>query len=209
MVGRPRRVLIALVAMLLLASTTQMALARSLSLSSSTFRVTWTPLQFSETEEITRCNITLEGSFHSSTFAKTSGALIGYITSATVGSCPAGSARFSQETLPWHVRYGAFTGTLPNVTGVALDFVGFFHLIVGPGGFQRCEYVFTAEEPGRIIANVGAGGAITSARMDETRGHTLINERLTFVRCPRTLRPRGTGAMTVLNSTTSITVRLI
>ena len=96
------------------------ASANRLSLSNRNFRVTWTSLRFSNTANanVVLCPTTLEGSFHSATIVKTVGALIGYVTRASLvnSSCIGGHATIRTETLPWHIRYRGYSGTLPNIT---------------------------------------------------------------------------------------------
>ncbi len=86
--------------------------------SKAKFKDTWSSLELRWGTGTVRCPVRVEGSFHSSTFAKVSGALIGYIYRATrTGNCTGGRATIDQESLPWHVAYGGFAGTLPNITG--------------------------------------------------------------------------------------------
>lgn len=95
------------------------ASANHLSLTERTFKETYSPIRVIPTFGIEfTCNVTLEGSYHSNTIAKTERALIGYIRGATVGACETGRMRANTETLPWHVRYMAFSGALPNITAV-------------------------------------------------------------------------------------------
>src|SRR5215212_591052 len=129
--------LTALVAALALVSAFSTASARNLSVSNQSFRIAWTPLTFTEGGLFNvRCNVTLEGSFHYRTIVKSLRALLGFITRATVErpSCrtnlgtAASAATWNgietilgaatPNTLPWHVTYEGFTGTLPNITGV-------------------------------------------------------------------------------------------
>lgn len=125
-------VLAALTAAAALASAVSSASAAHLSVSNQGFRASWTPLTFSEPFGFftVRCNITMEGSFHSGTIAKTTGSLIGYITEANVARpCTGGEAWVWNGTesflrtgnsLPWHMRYNGFTGTLPAIASVKL-----------------------------------------------------------------------------------------
>ncbi|MGN6188599.1 MAG: hypothetical protein ACTHOE_06850 [Conexibacter sp.] len=102
------------------------ASARNLSINRSNITAVWREMTFTASGLSIRCPVTLSGSIHSSTIAKVAGSLIGYINSATVGtaSCSGGSARANTETLPWHVRYRSFSGTLPNITSINTDIVG-------------------------------------------------------------------------------------
>lgn len=108
----------ALVATASLASAIADASASRLSVTSELFRVTYSEMSFTTEEgsSSTRCPVTLEGSFHSKTMTKTSALLVGYITRASAGTCTSGSITWLGETLPWHVRYESFRGTLPAIT---------------------------------------------------------------------------------------------
>jgi len=210
--GKSRFVLAALTlaSVSLLALSVGTATAGRLSVSSQTFRVAWSRFEFIESEEpATVCPVTLEGSLHARTFAKVARALVGYITRASVGTCSAGEARVLTETLPWHLRYSSFTGTLPNITRVRLELVGFEHLISSVFGFHRCLYIFPRESPGGLILNLGVGGVVQSAAIDELREHLLLKEELSLIFCRALLGVRGTGTMTALNSSARITMTLI
>src|SRR5438270_3751470 len=102
-------------ATVLLGALVGTASAARLSNSSTTFRATWTSAEFSGGFGTPRCSLTLEGSLHSATIVKTRGSLVGYITRASVGPCVNGSATVLTATLPWHVQYDSFTGTLPSI----------------------------------------------------------------------------------------------
>jgi hypothetical protein len=68
------------------------------------------------------CEVTLRFSLHRS-IAKVEGALAGFVTEIRVNTagCNGGRARALTETLPWHIRYISFRGTLPNeVRGITL-----------------------------------------------------------------------------------------
>ncbi|HEX7290289.1 MAG TPA: hypothetical protein VF250_04090 [Conexibacter sp.] len=120
--------LAAIVAALTLAFGVQAASARTFNWSNQQFRITWRELKFFDqgfAEFVALCPVTMEGSFHSRTIAKVVESLIGYITRAAVSEAlcrdPAGGAaeaRFLPETLPWHIRYAGFQGTLPNITRI-------------------------------------------------------------------------------------------
>src|SRR5438270_9952949 len=106
-------------------ATVMMALAVSsasaahLSTGNQNFRTVYTSLNFAEPSGFfgtISCRVTMEGSFHSATIAKVIGSLIGYVTRATAATCTGGGATINQPSLPWHVRYGGFTGTLPSIT---------------------------------------------------------------------------------------------
>lgn len=97
------------------------ASANRLSVSSQNFRMVWRSLVFKNTINagVVLCPITLEGSFHSATISKTVGALIGYVKRASVRGeeppCIGGTMSVLAASLPWHITYFAFTGTLPTI----------------------------------------------------------------------------------------------
>jgi hypothetical protein len=108
-------------AALVLAAVVSTASANRLSTSSQPVRATWSQVSFEFGPGIgtIRCAVTLEGSFHGRTFAKAREALVGYITRALIQTpCSNAELHFLGETLPWHLRYEAFTGTLPRMTSV-------------------------------------------------------------------------------------------
>jgi len=104
-------------ATVLLGTLVSTATAGHLEASALTTRATFRRVDFIGGFGTTECEITLEGSLHERTITKERELLIGYITNARVATrCIKGSATILQESLPWHVRYESFTGTLPNIT---------------------------------------------------------------------------------------------
>jgi hypothetical protein len=198
--------LVALTAALLLGSAVSSASARSLSTSSQTLRVTWTNLEF--TNEFgfgfVRCAVTFEGSFHSRTIAKVVNSLIGAITRADFRACTGGEVIPRTETLPWHLQYGGFSGTLPNITALTLAISRMRLRKVISG----CDADFgSGTDQVRHTAAIGAGGVVNSL--------TPSNDRLTNIRtnsgfCPTRLGFRNTStSLTALNSASRITLTLI
>jgi hypothetical protein len=114
--------LAAVVATALMALAVGSAAARQLEVNEERYRITWRTLEFKEGVFgiAVRCPVTLEGSFHSRTITKNLGSLIGYVTRAIVkeNSCQNGRGIPATETLPWHVTYEGFTGTLPEITNL-------------------------------------------------------------------------------------------
>jgi hypothetical protein len=116
---RSKLLLAALTSALLLAMAVGSASAARLGSNETAFRIVYAPLSFVPSFGSTaRCPVTLAGSFHSRTITKEAGSLIGYVNSVTVGTCEAGRARANTETLPWHIRYVSFTGSLPNIATI-------------------------------------------------------------------------------------------
>src|SRR5215207_9545753 len=102
MSAQNRCLTVALVAAVCLGITVQGASANQLSISSSTYRLTWSTLELASAVGTIRCPVTIEGSFHSRTVWKVSGSLVGYVTRTALGACTGGTARVLTETLPWH-----------------------------------------------------------------------------------------------------------
>ncbi|MGB2709974.1 MAG: hypothetical protein WBC33_00535, partial [Conexibacter sp.] len=87
--------------------------------------VTWTT---SPDSRIFTGLVTLRGSLHR-TIAKTTGSLAGLITDCRTALGEVGLIFIRIEgrcelTLPWHVRYVGFTGTLPNIRESIMTLVG-------------------------------------------------------------------------------------
>jgi hypothetical protein len=72
-----------------------------------------------------QCEVTLSGSYHSSTIAKVTGSLVGHATNVNVDTagCTGGNVQVLSGTLPWHYTYQGFRGVLPRIEG------GMFHVI--------------------------------------------------------------------------------
>ncbi len=186
------------------------ASANNLSTSSRTFRITWSSISLGSAEEIVipiRCPITLEGSFHSGTIRKVAGALIGYVTRATIPSaaCTSGTATIGQESLPWHVRYKSFEGTLPRITGVRFSLNGQKATVV-PAGFPGCTTQVTASNPLEAVARLESGRT-ASIVPDETVRFPLRGSFVCEIGGNAIVAGRGTP--TVLGAATAIIVTLI
>jgi hypothetical protein len=185
------------------------ASARSLSTSSQTIRAVWNPMNFaSPSAGVTvRCQVTLEGSLHSRTIGKVVGSLVGYITRATVNACTGGTARVRTETLPWHVQYAGFTGTLPAITSIrttvvrpAFDITATFFEFINITCTYRTTNVsgtFTRETGGGLTRASVEGRSLAPDQGFPCETGELSGETVT------------TNGLTVLNATTRITVTLI
>jgi hypothetical protein len=194
----------------LLASIASTAMARNLSLSSTTWRATYPRVNF-EGVGTTECPLTLEGSFYSRTITKTFWALIGHITSANLSRCIRGSATILRETLPWHLIYVSFTGTLPSISAFTASFYGGGISEETPGaGINIKEPVFgieclatiTFQHPADIEFRRESIGALTSA--------WLLGGRRIPTSCTIDMTMEGRASrLTVLNSSSSIRVTLI
>ncbi len=168
---RSKLALAGLAAALLLSMAVTNASARNLRVDEQGFRVTWTSLEFVNPGLGIRilCPVTLEGSFHSATIAKVIGSLIGYITRAIVKneSCTGGNATVLTATLPWHVTYEGFTGTLPSITALRV-------LLVRPAFRLRVSFFECLSQPtnvnGTITGTREAGGAFKAERLAPDAG---------------------------------------
>lgn len=193
---------------LLLAVAVGAASARNLSYSSQTYRIIWSSLTFSESGgnfPIT-CPVTLEGSFHSRTFAKVRDLLAGYITRAVVNNagCTEGQATILSESLPWHVTYQSFTGTLPVINSVRYNLIGAAFQIEPTFGII-CLARTTTTSPAAGDAARDARGQITSLIPDSE-----VAIPVTGTNCPTAGIFSGGGEVFVLGSTTTrVTLSLI
>lgn len=203
-----RGMLVGAIAALMLAASVDAASARRLSFSNGSFRSVWPSAEFEiGLGNVIRCRLTLEGSLHSRTLSKVSGALVGYITSASMGSpCTNGELHLLQETLPWHVRYDSFTGTLPRISTIRLQIVGFSLWLTWFS--LRCLYTTTAARPiyaTRFSESTGPLGEFVPSRLDLEGTLTEV----TGLECPRPITVQGAGDFNVQGTTTAITVQLV
>ena len=196
--NRTRAACVALTAAFSLALATGSASANRFSYSSQSFRIIWTSLTFSEAggNFPISCPVTLEGSFHSATVAKVREALVGYITRASVNNagCSEGQATILRESLPWHVKYQSFTGTLPRITGVRHYLIGAAFQIE-PGLGIVCLARSSERFPAAGDATREAGGNITSLTPDST-----LAIPVTGTACPEAGIFSGSGEVFVQGS---------
>ena len=205
--NRSKLLMAAFAAALLMSFAVSAASAGRLSVSNNRIRVTWSPLSL-EPGNVS-CNVTLEGSFHSNTIQKVAGALVGYISRAIVAppaQCTNGEATIVNESLPWHIRYRGITGALPRFSGVVIGLVGArFRVHVNSLG-ATCEVLTTPEHPGVGTTTTNEEGRVTGLRVDENARIPLLGLCGAFgLEGSFT----GTGAVTLLNASTPITIRLI
>jgi hypothetical protein len=169
--NRTKLVLAGLTAALALGALVSASSANRFGLSGLQWRASWNTVGYQGFANV-KCHATLEGSFHSRTISKVLEALVGYVTRVTVDStnCTGGSARALTEKLPWHIRYGGFTGALPIITGIDLRLVGLtYYFQVAEISPEQCLFMSSAASPLRWIVNRNtATGVATSLRWDET-----------------------------------------
>jgi len=213
--------LIAFASSLLLAAAIGVASARNISTTNQNIRVTWSSLEFKSEgiATIISCPVTMEGSLHRRTIAKAPGSLIGAITRARVKQEACVNGRIAAfngvetyngtampTTLPWHLTYNSFVGSLPAIEAVRL-------------ALQRFRFGITL--PGLCTAQVGneTDAIVSSARLEESAIVDLAplagSNRATVIRrdagiaCPATGEARGIGTVSLLGATTRISLTLI
>lgn len=198
-----------LLIVLILSIAIERAPANRLELNSQTFRATWTSLRLANNinANTMACPVTLEGSLHSATIAKTVGALIGYLTKASLSNsgCTGGSATIAQESLPWHIRYRGFAGTLPDITSITLGLVGARFIIRETGGLQ-CNGTTSATNP--AVGSVTMTGRVAEALVPDSNDRIPLEGGLCGLGGQGTFT--GTSqTLTQLGSTARIEVALI
>ena len=144
-------------ATVLLGALISTASANHLSSSTQSFSARWTSFEFIGGFGSMRCSLTLEGSLHSRTINKTPELLIGFITRASIGPCPSGSATILQASLPWHVRYASFAGTLPNIANITTRIIGLAYQIREPSFGITCLLTSTAASPAAATYTLTSG----------------------------------------------------
>lgn len=180
--------------------------ANRLSVSNQSMRWVFTAFSSNNAGIEIVCPLTLETTFHSRTFTKTSGSLIGYMTRATVATpCGGGwgDMAFLSETLPWHVRYVSFTGTLPNITSVRVNIIGFSWSYPGLGR-GPCLYRSTEAGPAPFILNLSAG-RVTSV----TAAPAAVPLANAGLLCAETISYSGSGTVSLTGTTNPISISLI
>jgi hypothetical protein len=190
-------------AAVLLAALVGSSPAGRLSISNPRWRATYANLHINFPGGTYSCLLTLEGSFHSRTMSKTTGALVGHVITAQAVDTGCVGIRWTvlRETLPWHVRYAAFTGTLPSISSLAYSVTGFAFVI--QESFLRCLFRSTEESPVYLTFRREAGGALTSVALNGTVPSGEISG------CGGSAGLEGTSSTLTNESGSRITVTLI
>lgn len=158
---RTRFLLAAIAATALLAAGS--STASRLRVSEQQFRMLYREMIIGESGiDLTRCPVTLEGSFHAATFAKTAATTVASIRRAGFGTCTSTQVTPLTETLPWTIRYQSFMGALPAITGLNMRLIGL--TLRRPETF--CLLTATERTPAGIIMERERGGAV-SIKSDE------------------------------------------
>jgi hypothetical protein len=200
-----RIALISSAAALVLAVGVGSASATRLSFSRQSFRIVWSGLAFkASTGERITCHLTVEGTFHSTIFAKTVGAQLGVVTRANIGECREQAIVLLTSTLPWGVEYTSFIGTLPQISQITMYLTG---LAISWGAIFTC--LMRTEETSGLLRMNAARNTTTGqlTRMDMETGSSI---RLTGGLCTiPTMSLEGSGTVTILGEGEGIFVRLI
>jgi hypothetical protein len=210
-----RLVLAASFAALLLALAAGSAGARRFEVSERGFVMEFPEFGYSGGGVNVICSATLVGSFHSRTISKVSGSLIGYITEAGIAHpCRQGEAWLlngreapegvtSANTLPWHVRYTSFSGTLPRIAKINITIEGYAFLEMAIG--ISCLYRSTTARPALFEVELSSEGRITSISWEAGDRVPLFSGSGL---CPAESVFSGTGTFTT-RARTAIFVRLV
>lgn len=204
-----------LLAVVLLCGLAGSAPANRLSVSERAFRLVWNPNKMSaylgtmETglEKVASCNVTMEGSFHSSTFLKSSSAPVGQITRAAVATetCVGGTIALLTETLPWQLSYASFTGVLPVIRQVIVNVVG-LSMLVTASGTGECLLRSTTTNP--MVERVELDTRTSAIEGFSSEEATVIPAG--GLLCFRTQGTyEGNATVTRLGATSSVSVTLI
>jgi hypothetical protein len=184
------------------------------------FRFTWSAFSvltaFNETGYFTSCPVTMEGSFNARTIAKVPGIPIGYVTRAVVteASCRGGAnvrIHFLQETLPWQLRYSAFTGVLPRIGRVRAT-LNNVAIRVSELGWN-CLFRATSEKSMLLALRLGLEGAPEETVTAVTAAAEILTPLLPRFSgdfgCYPEMNYAGEGSVTALGSTTRLSITLI
>jgi len=204
---RSKLILAGLSAALLMSLAVGSAQANRLSVSNKNWRAVWSRLVFTNSSNsgLVTCPVTMEGSFHSATIRKVLGALVGYVTRATAGRpCIGGAATVNQSSLPWHITYEGFEGTLPLIIEIFLLLrnVNFTVEVFG----VRCGYG-KPEDNLRGIATIQVS---TGLILLDGEASGILTKLSGGLLCPGTGKfNKESEPVTQLGTTTKIAVTLI
>jgi hypothetical protein len=189
------------------------ASARRFEVSERGFLARWTtdrPLIVNIAGNRISCPVTLEGSFHSRTTSKVCGQLVGYITTAqfagTEPPCKGGVLDPLAETLPWHIQYSRFAGTLPAITRIRILLVG-----LQVGGIANgivCLLASTQASPIGMDINL-VGGRADSITLLAEFGIPVRGEFICSLAGNASLEGTAPIVGTLITPQVAITVRLV
>ena len=220
MLTRTRSSAVAVAATLLLAVAVSSASGRALSVTTQTFRATWSSLEFTSAIVTIRCRTTIEGSFHSRTIAKVERLLVGAVTRAIIAhACTNGEAWFDNGSeaeplgtaprkLPYHLTYERFFGMLPAITGVGflLSRISVAVRVNYMGFTCQARYGDSADNATLTVLREEVTAELT---LIQAAGNLALVDSLADSICPGRIGLREIGDTTVLGSTNRITITLI
>lgn len=208
MIKHCRLVVVALCASAVLLAAVGTASGNRLSFTNKGIRMVWTEMAFvgegGAGGFTIRCPVTMEGSFHSGVFYKVPDQLIGHITRAVIGTCERGRVVFLGETLPWHIKYESYRGTLPGITAVGLNNFQMSWLVEPAFGLS-CLYRATNEQPASGDLSIGLEGEINGYDWRAGARIPLVGGVL----CPSVSWMTGRATVTLLGNTQRVRIRLI
>jgi hypothetical protein len=191
---RRRGLAAALAGALALAALAATASASTFTIVESGFKWTSESVSFSAAERTVRCAVTLEGSFSSSTFAKTAESRVAQVSRAAVSGCTGGTVRVL-EALPWSVLYSSFTGTLPSITSATFHITG-AALQITPTGSPTCLLRSSERSPVVVkFERETTHGILTNLRVEEGAQIPLTGEGICTL-----VRGRASGTFGVKNA---------
>jgi hypothetical protein len=206
---RSKLLFTALITALMLTAAVGTASANRIRITEQRFTATWpreAQLTFSGSGFEIACEVTIEGSFHYSTFLKTR-SLVGHVTKARVGpieNCRKngitsvailGTNAEGRLTTPWHVLYDSFRGTLPRISGIRLALVGAEFLLQESIFGESCLYRSTAARPAFGIVNTRTENGVVSGLTADNTSEIPYNSG-GFGFCPSSGTFSGTGRAT-------------
>jgi hypothetical protein len=217
MTKRTKLIICGLAVALALAAAVNTATARRIEVSEQRFLVLFRELTFAAGGNNVVCPVNIEGSFHSRTISKVSGQLIGYITEAIVNHpCITNNGWAlngieviqgvrSANTLPWHILYINFVGTLPNIREIEVSLVNAQFRVEVFGVLCLYKSTTTSWMEGQVLLE---GGRVVGLRSNETRSIPLF-ETQSGALCPGSGTLRGTGTVGTQERWLAINVRLV
>jgi hypothetical protein len=220
MTKRTKLIIGGLTVAIALAAAVNTAAARRFEVSEQRFLVLFRELTFTGSGGVINptviCPVNIEGSFHSRTISKVSGQLIGYITEAIVhhrcieneawalNGTEVAQGATVPNTLPWHILYLGFRGTLPRIVEIEVTIDNGKFIVEAAG--VLCLYAATTGHPMEGQIHLNETGRVTVLRASEEQPIPFF-EGSGF--CPPNGTLRGEGTVGTQSTWREITVRLV
>jgi len=176
-VKSPKLFLVTLGVATILGALATAASAGRLSISDEFWAALWTRANFTGGIGTVECEILLSRAMHvERTFEKTRGSLFGYLRDVEVRRCARGGATLLRETLPWHIQYDSFGGTLPSIGSITTHVIGLSMRVHEPTFGVECLARSTSGEPAietynlrsNVITSHSLGGTIRCGSFNGT-----------------------------------------